>query len=347
MASTTNGAKVAGVRAVALVGPAGAGKTSLAEAMLFASGAITRLGSVEAGTTVGDSSPEARARRGSTEINLTRFEYLGDKFAIIDTPGAVGFAADGYAGKWMTEIITAFGGHHEPQEEKVFFEVLKRLGADATMIELGAWWSYYSLWFNKHVDNPKNICGEPDETNLKLGQLNARLNNIQDIDFLQVASGGDDGQEITIRSDSDNTKMIKVKVRTVDSLMEEKSIERLDILHMDVQGFEFDSLHGAEKSITSGKVRFVFVSTHHYIFSKSPTTHADCIKLIQDWGGHIISSHTIHESFSGDGLIVASFFDEDKDFSVSTSLNHTDQALFRSYEQDLGILVESYDKLIG
>jgi FkbM family methyltransferase len=256
-------------------------------------------------------------------------------------------AADGYAGKWMTEIITALGGHHEPQEEKVFFEVLKRLGADATMIELGAWWSYYSLWFNKHVDNPKNICGEPDETNLKLGQLNARLNNIQDIDFLQVASGGDDGQEITIRSDSDNTKMIKVKVRTVDSLMEEKSIERLDILHMDVQGFEFDSLHGAEKSITSGKVRFVFVSTHHYIFSKSPTTHADCIKLIQDWGGHIISSHTIHESFSGDGLIVASFFDEDKDFSVSTSLNHTDQALFRSYEQDLGILVESYDKLIG
>ncbi len=65
--------------------------------MLYAAGAINRLGSVEAGTTIGDSSPEARARRGSTEINLSRFEYLGDKFAIIDTPGSVGFAADGYA----------------------------------------------------------------------------------------------------------------------------------------------------------------------------------------------------------------------------------------------------------
>ncbi len=92
MADTTKS-----VRAVALVGPAGAGKTSLAEAMLFAAGAITRLGSVEAGTTVGDSSPEARARRGSTELNVVRLDYLGDKFAIIDTPGSVGFAADGLA----------------------------------------------------------------------------------------------------------------------------------------------------------------------------------------------------------------------------------------------------------
>ena len=49
-------------RAVALVGPAGTGKTSLAEALLFASGAINRQGSIEAGSTVGDASPEARAK---------------------------------------------------------------------------------------------------------------------------------------------------------------------------------------------------------------------------------------------------------------------------------------------
>ncbi|MCC6827960.1 MAG: elongation factor G [Novosphingobium sp.] len=84
-------------RAIALVGPAGTGKTSLAEALLYASGAITRQGSVEAGTTVGDASPEARARRGSTEINLMHFDYLGDRFALVDSPGGTGFAADGLA----------------------------------------------------------------------------------------------------------------------------------------------------------------------------------------------------------------------------------------------------------
>ncbi len=84
-------------RAVALVGPAGTGKTSLAEALLFASGAIQRQGSVDAGTSVGDASPEARARRGSTEINLLNFDYLGDHYALIDLPGGAGFAADGLA----------------------------------------------------------------------------------------------------------------------------------------------------------------------------------------------------------------------------------------------------------
>ncbi len=84
-------------RAVALVGPAGTGKTSLAEALLFASGMIARQGSVDAGTSVGDASPEARARRGSTEINLLNFDYLGDHYALIDLPGGAGFAADGLA----------------------------------------------------------------------------------------------------------------------------------------------------------------------------------------------------------------------------------------------------------
>jgi elongation factor G len=84
-----------GTRAIALVGPAGTGKTSLAEALLFASGAIPRQGSVDAGTSVGDASPEARARGGSTEMNLMHFDYLGDHYALVDMPGGVGFAADG------------------------------------------------------------------------------------------------------------------------------------------------------------------------------------------------------------------------------------------------------------
>ena len=128
MASTTNNSKTCGVRAVALVGPAGAGKTSLAEAMLFASGAISRLGSVEAGTSVGDSSPEARARRGSTEINLTRFSYLGDSFAVIDTPGSVGFAADGYGALGSADMAIVVVDP-EPERAALAEPILRRLDA--------------------------------------------------------------------------------------------------------------------------------------------------------------------------------------------------------------------------
>lgn len=94
-ATGSKSARGRGTRAIALVGPAGTGKTSLAEALLFASGAIPRQGSVDAGTSVGDASPEARARGGSTEMNLMHFDYMGDHYALVDMPGGVGFAADG------------------------------------------------------------------------------------------------------------------------------------------------------------------------------------------------------------------------------------------------------------
>ena len=84
-----------GTRAIALVGPAGAGKTSLAEAMLFAAGATDRLGSTANGSSIGDSSPESRQRGGSTELNLYNFKYLDEEFALIDVPGSIGFR-----GRW-------------------------------------------------------------------------------------------------------------------------------------------------------------------------------------------------------------------------------------------------------
>jgi elongation factor G len=66
MPQNSNGAKSNGTRVIALVGPAGAGKTSVAEAILHAAGATDRHGSVGHGTSIGDASPESRSRGGST-----------------------------------------------------------------------------------------------------------------------------------------------------------------------------------------------------------------------------------------------------------------------------------------
>jgi elongation factor G len=98
------GESTKGTRVIALVGPAGAGKTSLAEAMLFAAGATDRLGSVANGSSIGDSSPESRQRGGSTELNLYNFQYLGDDFAILDVPGSVGFSAEGAKGLAIADV---------------------------------------------------------------------------------------------------------------------------------------------------------------------------------------------------------------------------------------------------
>ncbi len=67
-----------GARVAALVGPYSSGKTTLFEDILFAADAIPRRGSVKDGTSLGDSSPEARARTMSTDLNIAAFEYLGE-----------------------------------------------------------------------------------------------------------------------------------------------------------------------------------------------------------------------------------------------------------------------------
>ncbi|MFC0588054.1 elongation factor G [Novosphingobium aquiterrae] len=130
MGNTQNGMSNgrAVTRAVALVGPAGTGKTSLAEALLFASGAINRQGSVESGNTVGDASPEARARGSSTEINLSHFDYLGDSFAVIDMPGGTGFAADGLAALQSADLAVVVIDP-APERAGLAEPVLRRLDA--------------------------------------------------------------------------------------------------------------------------------------------------------------------------------------------------------------------------
>jgi elongation factor G len=89
-----SGGKAATVRAVALSGPSGAGKTTLLESMLHVAGRVQRKGSVAQGSSVGDASEEARARGLSTELNIAGFDYLGDRFVVMDCPGSVDFAAE-------------------------------------------------------------------------------------------------------------------------------------------------------------------------------------------------------------------------------------------------------------
>ncbi|HVF32266.1 MAG TPA: elongation factor G [Acidimicrobiales bacterium] len=79
------------IRNVALVGHGGAGKTSLAEALLFTSGAITRQGRVEDGTTVCDFDPEEVKRTISVATSLATFEHEGHKINLLDCPGYADF----------------------------------------------------------------------------------------------------------------------------------------------------------------------------------------------------------------------------------------------------------------
>jgi elongation factor G len=81
-------------RCIALVGPYLSGKTTLLEAILARTGAITRQGSMASGNTVGDASDEARHHGMSVELNVATVDFLGDNFSFLDCPGSIEFQAD-------------------------------------------------------------------------------------------------------------------------------------------------------------------------------------------------------------------------------------------------------------
>ena len=78
--------RIAGPRLIAIVGPFQSGKTSLLEGLLVRGGGAARQGSVREGTSVGDSSPEARAHAMSVEPNIASVDYMGDRFTFFDCP---------------------------------------------------------------------------------------------------------------------------------------------------------------------------------------------------------------------------------------------------------------------
>ncbi|HLB25226.1 MAG TPA: GTP-binding protein, partial [Nitrospirota bacterium] len=85
---------VENMRNVAIISHGGAGKTTLAEAMLFAAKATDRFGRVEDGNTVMDSEPEEIARKSSISSAAAFLEWGGNKVTLIDTPGFINFLED-------------------------------------------------------------------------------------------------------------------------------------------------------------------------------------------------------------------------------------------------------------
>ena len=86
------------IRNIVLLGHNGDGKTTLAERLLFRSGALSRMGKIEDGTTASDYEPEEERRGGSVNLSVLPVEWAGKKINILDTPGYMDFLGEMLSG---------------------------------------------------------------------------------------------------------------------------------------------------------------------------------------------------------------------------------------------------------
>lgn len=185
-----------------------------------------------------------------------------------------------------TLLLQQNQGVHEPQEEYVFQEVLKVIPPGGTMLELGSYWAFYSMWFCQQVPQAKCFMVEPDPYKMNFGRQNFRFNQLEGT-FIKgfIADQSDpSGSNPTL---------------TVDEILRAQNIRCLSILHADIQGYEYAMLQGAQTVLQQQQADFIFISTH------SNELHAQCRACLLHHNYELIADANLDESYSWDGLLVA------------------------------------------
>ena len=176
----------------------------------------------------------------------------------------------------------------EPQEERLFADVLRHIHAGSNMLELGSFWAFYSLWFHAVVPMAVNYMIEPELRNLSYGRTNFEINGFTERTdfthaFIDSVSGTTDGTAVV----------------SIDDFCISKRIAHLAVLHSDIQGFEAKMLEGATQMLSDNRVDFVFISTH------SNDLHEDCKRKLRLFGYNILSDVNLDEAYQADGVILA------------------------------------------
>jgi len=179
----------------------------------------------------------------------------------------------------FSDILLINEGVHEPSEEYLFQKVLSEIKGDKPiMLELGSYWGFYSMSFLNQFKHGKSYCIEAGIDEISSGINNFHLNGLEG-DFTQGFIG------------NNNIK--------VDDFLASKKIEKLTILHSDIQGYEMEMLEGASNTLQNKLVDYVFVSTH------TNDLHYQCICYLLGFNYKIIAEVNLSETFCEDGIILA------------------------------------------
>jgi FkbM family methyltransferase len=221
------------------------------------------------------------------QLGLTQYQVMHNGLKI---------KLNSYYDNLYTQIISDRKGHHEMEEELIFYEVLQSLPDEICFIEVGAYWGYYSMWAQKAKKATRNILLEPNVDHLKVAQENFVLNGLQG-EFLQagISSLSEPRQDRVI----EGNVVRDLEMISIDDLMTRFEVDFAHVIHADTEGAEFHLLKGSLQSMQNERIGYLFLSTH------SRKLHAQCLEFLEQNDFLIIASLSTDEGFGANGILIA------------------------------------------
>ena len=204
----------ADLRNIALVGVTGGGKTTLSERLLFATGTIGRMGSVEKGDTVSDWTPEEKAHHHSLRPSVMHFEHEGHVVNLIDTPGLTDFVGHSIAAYPAAGTIVVVVDAHKGVETMT--RRLMQIAADRNLPRM--------ILINKIEDEQVDLEALTEKIRESLGSVCVPINlpAAGRGSVVNVFDAHDDGVETEFSSvASAHTAIVEQVVEVDEALMAE------------------------------------------------------------------------------------------------------------------------------
>jgi hypothetical protein len=209
-------------------------------------------------------------------------------------------------------IYDQFGQHVPPnfydggempmitQFEKAVLDIRDSKVAPYTMIELGSNQAYYSCLFKAILgnENAKSILVEPVDYGMERGKKHFKINGFDGV-FLEYSIGpywGEQGRHFPGRLPHNS---FNKESRTVEQIMQECSIDDLDILHCDIDESEWIMLDTSRDVFLGKKINYIFLLTHP---TSSDNLHHKCKSFLLNCGYILIAENT--ENVGGDYMLI-------------------------------------------